>query len=239
MDKQDRDSFLQMGVRGIIGVDENDGIRVSELYQRIEETYFQKCAKDLAERGRILEYSTAQYFSPDGESAIIRYYGFHTRVAAYGDSEKKMLSVDRRPKDRFADVIGAENAKGELKYFIKYLQNPKIFMEEGMERPVFVLAATNFGLEKGDEGKNSSLDPALLRRFSNRIYVDLPNEEERKKYLNLMLAKKKRIHLISEKVVQNIAERTTGQSLAVLQNIIDLAIRNFGENFGSYKRRFT
>ena len=328
MNKQDIDSFLQLGVRGIIGVDENDGIRADELYQKIEETYFQKCAKDLAERGRILEYSTAQYFSPDGESAIIRYYGFHTRVAAYGDSEKKMLSVDKRPKDRFADVIGAENAKEELQYFIKYLQNPKTFMAEGMERPkgvllygppgtgktmlaramagesnvtflpatasgfmdryigegerkisevfatarkyapaiifideidaiaktrtgegeteamlntlltemdgfdvdperpVFVLAATNFGLEKGDEGKNSSLDPALLRRFSNRIYVDLPNEEERKKYLNLMLTKKKRIHLISEKVIQNIAERTTGQSLSVLQNIIDFAIRN-------------
>ena len=328
MNKQDVDSFLQMGVRGIIDVDKNDGIRVSDLYQRIEETYFQKCAKELAERGRILEYSTAQYFSPDGESAIIRYYGFHTCVAVYGDSEKKMLSVDRRPKDRFADVIGAENAKGELQYFIKYLQNPKNFMAEGMERPkgvllygppgtgktmlaramagesnvtflpataagfidryvgegerkiselfatarkyapaiifideidaiakertgegeteamlntlltemdgfdvdperpVFVLAATNFGLEKGDEGKNNALDPALLRRFSNRIYVDLPNEEERKKYLNLMLTKKKRIHLISEKVIQNIAERTTGQSLAVLQNIIDLAIRN-------------
>lgn len=328
MNKQDVDSFLQMGVRGIIGVDENDGIKAGELYQRIEENYFQKCAKELAERGRILEYSTAQYFSPDGESAIIRYYGFHTRVATYGDSEKKMLSVDRRPKDRFADVIGAENAKGELQYFIKYLQNPKTFMAEGMERPkgvllygppgtgktmlaramagesnvtflpataaglidsfvgggekkirelfatarkfapaiifmdeidaiaktrtgdgkteamlntlltemdgfevdperpVFVLAATNFGLEKGDEGKNSSLDPALLRRFSNRIYVDLPNEEERKKYLNMMLTKKKRIHLISEKVIQNIAERTTGQSLAILQNIIDLAIRN-------------
>lgn len=328
MNKQDRDSFLLMGVRGIIAVDKNDGIKAGELYQRIEENYFQKCAKELAESGRILEYSTAQYFSPDGESAIIRYYGFHTCVAAYGDSEKKMLSVDRRPKDRFADVIGAENAKGELQYFIKYLQNPKTFMADGMERPkgvllygppgtgktmlaramagesnvtflpatasgfidryvgegerkvselfttarkyapaiifideidaiakertgdgetesilntlltemdgfevdperpVFVLAATNYGLEKGDEGKKSALDPALLRRFSNRIYVDLPNEEERKKYLELMLTKKKRIQFISEKVIQNVAERTTGQSLAILQNIIDFAIRN-------------
>lgn len=66
-----------------------------------------------------MEYNTEQYFSPDGESAIIRYYGFHTRGVAYGDSEKKMITAERRPKDRFADIIGAENAKGELQYFIR------------------------------------------------------------------------------------------------------------------------
>lgn len=328
MNKEDRNSFLQMGVRNILPIDEEGNIRAKELYRRIEENYFQKCAKELADRGKVLEFNTAQYVSEDKESAVIRYYGFHTRVTAFGDQEKKMVTYESKPKDRFADVIGAENAKGELQYFIKYLKNPKTFMADGLERPkgvllygppgtgktmlaramagesdvtflpatasgligsymgegekkirelfatarrfapaiifideidaiakertgesktesmlntlltemdgfevdperpVFVLAATNFGLEKGAEGKRSALDPALIRRFANRIYVDLPNEDERYRYLQMMLNKKKRIQDVSEKVLQNIAQRTTGQSLAIIQNIIDLAIRN-------------
>jgi ATP-dependent Zn protease len=92
------------------------------------------------------------------------------------------------------------------------------------DRPVFVLAATNFGVGAERDGI-SSLDSALIRRFDNKIYVDLPKESERKDYLKLMVEKKK-LTEVSDGVIQSIAERTTGQSLAVLANVIDLALRN-------------
>lgn len=62
-----------------------------------------------------------------------------------------------------------------------------------MKEPVFVLAATNYDLDGSVSGKKRRIDPALLRRFDNRIYVDLPNEEERKQYLELKLNQKERI----------------------------------------------
>lgn len=92
------------------------------------------------------------------------------------------------------------------------------------KKPVFVLAATNYGVGAESDGI-ASLDPALIRRFDNKIYVDLPNQEERKEYLKRMLAKKEEAN-ISEEAIANIAERTTGQSLAILQNVIELACRN-------------
>ena len=65
----------------------------------------------------------------------------------------------------------------------------------------------------------------MLRRFDNRIYVDLPNEEERKQYLELKLNQKGK-NKISEDIISNLAARTTGQSIAILQNVIELAMRN-------------
>ena len=38
-------------------------------------------------------------------------------------------------------------------------------------KPVFVLAATNFDVEPG---RDKSLDPALMRRFDRRVYIELP-----------------------------------------------------------------
>ena len=226
----------------------------------------------------------------------------------------------------FEDVIGAEDAKGELKYFVEYLKNPADFMRRGVRspkgvllygppgtgktllakamagesdvtfltaegnqflksligqgadevhklfnaarkyapsilfideidaigkdrssaqvdntgdvltafltemdgfksdtsKPVFVLAATNYEVEPG---RGKSLDPALLRRFDRRIYVDLPNKEERKRYLKMKISKNGNVAL-SDEQIDNIALRSTGMSLAELENVFEMALRN-------------
>lgn len=94
---------------------------------------------------------------------------------------------------------------------------------ENTKKPVFVLAATNYGITS-DRDSIAALDSALLRRFDNRIKVDLPNYNERLEYLETQLSKLK--ISVSEEICKNIAERTTGQSLAILNHIIDLARRN-------------
>lgn len=90
---------------------------------------------------------------------------------------------------------------------------------------VFVLAATNFGVEQGDEGRLTGLDEAFLRRFDNKLNVDLPDLDERKQYLD-RLCRDKRFKAVTEKARESMAHRTVGQSLAVLQNVMELAFRN-------------
>ncbi len=90
-------------------------------------------------------------------------------------------------------------------------------------KPVFVLAATNYGVGSDYEGI-ANLDEALMRRFDNKIKVDLPDQADRERYISMMLAK--RHFEVSEATIKNVAERTPGQSLAILQNIIALADRN-------------
>jgi len=89
-------------------------------------------------------------------------------------------------------------------------------------KPVFVLAATNFEVEPGRE---KSLDPALLRRFDRRVYIELPNKSDRIKFIN-MKTKNNPALKISAEQVENIALRATGMSLAELDSIIELALRS-------------
>lgn len=88
-------------------------------------------------------------------------------------------------------------------------------------RPVFVLAATNYSV---DPGKGKSLDPALLRRFDRRLYVDLPNKEERRQYLELKLKQHPAV-VLSPEQIDNIAMRSTGMSLAELEGVFEMALR--------------
>lgn len=127
------------------------------------------------------------------------------------------------------DAIGKKRTGGDNAATTESMLNALLTEMDGFSsgdnsKPVFVLAATNYGVGAEQDGI-SSLDDALIRRFDNKIYVDLPKESERKTYILKML-EKKGIDSISEKTAQSIAERTTGQSLAILQNVIDLALRN-------------
>ncbi len=88
-------------------------------------------------------------------------------------------------------------------------------------KPVFVLGATNYRVEPGAP---MSLDPAMLRRFDRRILIDLPNQENRKKYLKDQTDKKP-LFAVSPEAIENLASRSTGMSLAQLASVLDLAIR--------------
>lgn len=96
------------------------------------------------------------------------------------------------------------------------------------DRPVFVLAATNFKVETGDqdapERTARALDPALVRRFSRSILVDLPERAARREYLVRRLGNRPAC-VVSGATLDLIAERSSGMSIANLEAIIDTAAR--------------
>lgn len=153
-----------------------------------------------------------------------------------GESEANIRRLFKKAK-RYApaiifideiDAIGKKRTGSESAQTSESMLNALLTQMDGFgtdnKKPVFVLAATNYGVG-GESDGISSLDDALVRRFDNKIYVDLPNEAERKEYL-ARLIRKRTGHKLSEQVIANIAERTTGQSLAILQNVVELAFRN-------------
>ncbi len=127
------------------------------------------------------------------------------------------------------DAIGKERTGDGSSRSSETLLNALLTEMDGFSfdphRPIFVLAATNFPLDKASANGKAVIDPALLRRFANKIYVDLPNQEERKEFILKRTATMKNCQL-HEDTVDNIAARTTGESLANLQNILDLALRS-------------
>lgn len=328
MSEIDENTYIQEGADGIFAANlEHPESLKRQFKQIMDELYMENMSQQFSQRGFIISFNSRQEVSEDGTKADIVFYDLKKSQALDVDDQGQVLMDVERPKTRFSDVIGAEDAKEELRYFIQFLKNPKqflltggkppkgvllygppgtgktmlaramagesdvtfiqtsasefkdkwvggseenirkvfrrakkyapavIFIDEidavGKQRtgsdsgtesmlnalltemdgfssdpkkPIFVLAATNYGVEDSGDGI-AKLDEALMRRFDNKIKVDLPNKKERLKYIEIMLAKKGMTQ-IKHETMENLAERTSMQSLAILQNVMDLAFRN-------------
>jgi ATP-dependent metalloprotease FtsH len=176
----------------------------------------------------------ARAMAGESDVAFIQTSATEFMTKWFGQSEQNVRDLFKRarqyaPAIIFIDEIDAigKTRNGENSHTESVL-NTLLTEMDGFQidqkHPVFVLAATNYSIDKDDTGRGS-LDPALVRRFDNRIYVDLPNEKERLQYLQLIV-KKKGFPEISESILRNLAQRTPGVSIAVLQNVVDLAFRN-------------
>lgn len=320
-------SFLRQGVRNVIYFNDN-----TEFAAKLREVglvlHQQASMRELARTNRLVQFETAQCITED-KTAQILLFDFRLSTAVTAEDAKNILSSISLPDETFDDVIGAEDAKKELDYFVKYLKNPKKYAAmgvkaskgvllygppgtgktmlaramakesgvtyicadggeflkkyagEGPDRvrelfliarkyspailfideidsiaklrggnestgggahevlttfltemdgfkndpssPVFVLAATNYDVEERIPGRG--LDPALLRRFDRRIYVDLPNKDERARFLRRRLAKNTMFR-VTDAAIDNIALRSTGMSLAQLDSVAEFALRN-------------
>lgn len=94
------------------------------------------------------------------------------------------------------------------------------FRDKDPFKPVFVVAATNYSVEhSSDRPGEIVIDPALVRRFDNPIYIGLPNRQERKQCVQRLL-KQKKYDRISEGAVELVAENTSGKSFAFLKRCI-------------------
>lgn len=322
----DIDSFILEGAAGVIS---GDGILFEQELGQISERHnFLNRHADFCNRGYTLSFSSKQLMN--GDELIVQFYNIQKVLAPDSQSAKLMVSTAERPTIKLHDVIGAEEAKDQLRFFINYLKDPQkalitggkapkglllygppgtgktmlakslagetdaafiatsasellapsqgvgeanirrifatarryapaiIFIDEidaigkmrtgagntaGIEsmlnalltemdgfstnprKSVFVIAATNFGIV-GDADKQVKLDPALLRRFDNQVFVDLPNENNRLKYLKLVCGKED----VTINTLKNIAKRSLGKSIADLENIVNLALRNATKN---------
>jgi len=323
---EEKVSFARQGVRGEVNLSADVAEVETRLAEICESIHQQNSMNMLAKANKTVTFSTSQTSDTAAGVAEIHLFDFRLTVAVDAEDSENILSSVSKPNVRFDEVIGAEDAKEELQYFIKYLKNPKkyagalppkgvilygppgtgktmlakamasesdatfisaagsqfrkqyigqggdkvrelfrtarkyapciLFIDEidaiaqertggdnggsreteatltalltemdgfrkDVTKPVFVLAATNFDVEPGSP---RSLDAALMRRFDRRILVDLPNRDERLRYMRERTAKKE-AYAVSEQELDNIAIRSTGMSLALLEAVMELSLR--------------
>jgi ATP-dependent metalloprotease FtsH len=304
--------------------------------------YREKTADRLGREHKVLTFETAPRFDRLSGEMVIRLRDLRlSRAIAAADAGEVLEDVER-PRVKFDDVIGADAAKEELKFFVDYLRNPKRFAALGLkppkgvllygppgtgktmlaraiagesdvaflsasasgfvtiwqgsgpqnvrdlfararryapaivfideidaigrvrtggsggaqatettlnalltemdgftgpsaDRPVFVLAATNFQVQSEDrdapERSARTLDPALVRRFSRAILVDLPDTAARRRYLSLRIGEAKRTS-VSDSTLELFAEKSVGMSIADLEQVIETAGRKAAKGDG-------
>ena len=328
LNEEEEISFIRQGVRGVLTLNEENGGFAKDVYTICSNIHQQSNLVKLARENKLVGFETSQKISADGKVADIILFDFAMKVAVDSEDSKSIMSALSKPNVKFDEVIGAEDAKKELKYFVEYLKNPKKYMGTGVKapkgvllygppgtgktmlakamasesnvtfiaaegnqflkkyvgegpekvhelfktarkyapailfideidaiakerrgqgeasggveatltafltemdgfindssKPVFVLAATNFDVEPGGA---KSLDPALMRRFDRRVYIDLPSKSDRIRFINLKKDKNTAL-AISDEEIDNIAMRSTGMSLADLDSVVELALRS-------------
>lgn len=321
-------SFTRQGARGFLQVKKGKDSFAEQIEAIVAVIHQQANLIKMARENKLVSFETAQTISKNGKNAEIKLFDFEIAVAVDTEDNKNILSAVSKPDVKFDDVIGAGEAKKELKYFVEYLKNPKKYMGTGVKapkgvllygspgtgktmlakamaceagvafiaaegnqflkkfvgegsekvhelfktarkyapsilfideidaiakerkgyaatsggveetltafltemdgfanepsKPVFVLAATNFDVEPGSD---KSLDPALMRRFDRRVYIELPNKNDRIKFINKKIDENAALKISSEQV-ENIALRATGMSLAELDSITELSLRS-------------
>jgi ATP-dependent metalloprotease FtsH len=314
----------------------------AELLAVCERIHRERNADHLGREHKVLTFKTAPRFDRLSGEMVIRLRDLRLSRAIAAADAGEILEEIERPRVKFEEVIGADAAKEELKFFVDYLKNPKRFAALGLkppkgvllygppgtgktmlaraiagesdvaflsasassfvtiwqgsgpqsirdlfararryapailfideidaigrprtggvggaqasettlnalltemdgftsssaERPVFVLAATNFRVQSEDrdapERSARSLDPALVRRFSRTILVELPDTAARKQYLNLRIGEAKRAN-VSDSAVELLAEKSVGMSIADIEQVIETAGRKAAKDDG-------
>ncbi len=140
------------------------------------------------------------------------------RARRYAPSVIFIDEVDAIARARTGSVSTAHN-EDTLNAFIAEMDG----FSTDERRPVFILAATNYDVS--GEGPRV-LDAAFVRRFDRKIFVGLPDADDRFELLNKILARHS-VHFGEDHdaIVRNLAERSSGMSNADLTVVVDMFLR--------------
>ena len=328
IDEELMGAFSRIGVRGkLLTPTAETDVFAEQLEDIAGQCYLQKTASLMGAEQQILSFVCDSVMSQDSHTAILRLTDMAIRRAVSAEDTGSILDDVERSHVHFDDVIGADDAKEELKFFVNYLKNPKDFLSRGLRapkgvllygppgtgktllaramageseaafiateattfvtkwqgsgpesvrklfkkarryapsivfideidaigrkrgeghtghgeemalnalltemdgfrvdprRPVFVLAATNYSVDGDSAGTPGSIDPALARRFDRKILVELPNQDQRKAYLQKMIGTGSRV---TPSMIDRLAARSAGMSLADLSSVLEQAAR--------------
>ena len=136
---EEKISFLSMGVEGFISVRSGADALNDELIQIARKMHQRNAVNELARANKLIRFETAQTIDCESHTAEIKLFDLKKTVAVDAEDTENILSSVSKPDVDFDTIIGAEDAKSELRYFVNYLKNPKKFMGTGVSAPKGVL----------------------------------------------------------------------------------------------------
>lgn len=133
-------SFIRAGARGKLKVQKKDySVLDDQLSAISRELYMQRIASRLANERKMVSFETVPLLRRGGKEIEIRLCNYTIKRAVSAEDSGSVLDDIEKPEIRFSDVVGAQQAKDELQFFIEYLKNPKRYSAQGLKPPKGVL----------------------------------------------------------------------------------------------------
>ncbi len=172
---EEKVSFMRQGVRDFFSLSSLDdfALKIKDLFVELSQ---QKGLASLAKANKLVSFETLQRISQDGGSAEIVLFDFALKVAVDSEDAKNIMSSVSKPNVKFEDVIGAQDAKEELKYFVQYLKNPKKYLGTGVKPPKGVLLY-------GPPGTGKTLLAKAMASEANVTFIVAEGNQFLKRYV--------------------------------------------------------
>ncbi len=131
--REERVSFMRSGARDICDMTVQPvGDLISDVCGRLHQ---QRAMEELARYHQVVGYGSGQRISEDGRIAEISLIDLELKYAVDAGDSEKLLADAAIPDIRFDDIIGADDAKEELKFFADCLKYPRKYVRQGMQQP--------------------------------------------------------------------------------------------------------
>ena len=131
-------SYIRGGGSGVLTCAEGETF-ASALADRCESAVTQKQQSALQRQHKVLAYNCAQVFAANGKKAEIKIASLCLKRNVGVDDSLLLLEDTMRPAIRFQDVIGAEEAKEALCWYIDYMKDPRKYLAKGTRAPRGIL----------------------------------------------------------------------------------------------------
>lgn len=130
--EEEKMSLFKEGARDVVRLDDKIGNALKQICVNV---YQQQNMNLLAKTNKVVSFTTAQTVSKIGKKATIKLIDFDMAAAVDAEDSCGFVTKNNKPDVDFDDIIGAQDAKSELKYFAEYLRSPKKFAAAGVKMP--------------------------------------------------------------------------------------------------------
>lgn len=232
--KEEKDSYLHRGVQGFISVSDDRQELVEQLVELVNRALQQNSLTSLARANKLLTYDTYQQLSDDGESARITLFDMRLKTAVKAEDTGNVLSMLSRPDVRFDDVIGADSAKDELRYYCDYIRNPWKYLTQGAPAPKGILLYGPPGTGKTMLAKAfaAEVNAAFIATEGNRFFKGIVGQGAEMVHKLFAAARRYAPSVLFIDEIDAIARSRTGRDTDLAQDSEQILTALFAEMDG-------
>lgn len=134
---EEKTSYLRRGVQDFITIGEEGW--EDRIGQFTGQIFQQNNMTELARTNKLITFESAQTVSDDRTAADIILFDMKLEKAIKAEDASNILSMLSVPDVNYDDIIGADSAKDELKFFMKYMHNTSLLRKQGVGAPHGIL----------------------------------------------------------------------------------------------------